>query len=56
MRQVLPVEGDFAGTVLITGVLVAVGAAAVYVWSDVQTTHLGICLGVAHSVMHLTSN
>lgn len=51
VKQVLPVEGDFGGTVLITRVLVAVGTAAVYVWSNVQTTHLCICLGFAHSVM-----
>lgn len=51
MKQVLPVEGDFGGTVLITCVFVAVGTTAVHLWSDVKTTHLCICKGVAHSVI-----
>lgn len=48
--QVLPVEGAFGGTVLITCVL-AVGTIAVHVWSDVKTTHLWICRVFVHPVI-----
>jgi len=53
MMQVLPIEGEFGGTVLIICVL-AVGTIAVHVWSDVKTTHLWICGVFVHPVIKKT--